>query len=384
MRSRKPFNTSSTIILFAAVALIGLTIWAGLAEIEQLSRAGGQVIPAGRVQIIQSTDGGVITEILVREGDKVRKGQKLITLDRVKLTAAVDESRAKVAALKTIRSRLEAELFEKPLTFSADVRSYGDFMANQQQLYAKRRKAYLEEIAAQEKMADLIKQELSMNRPLLAQGDVSRSDILRLERAVADAENQIVARRNKYLQDLQTEYAKVEEDLVSAEQTLTQRTSAQRDTELFAPTAGIIKNVRLTTVGGVLRPGDEALQIVPTDEELIVEAKVSPADIAHVRLGQRASVKFDTYDSGIYGSADGEVIYISPDTLNEQRQNGEQVYYRVHIKTDISTMRPRNGEMIAIQPGMTATTEIITGHNTVLRYLTKPILKTISMSMGER
>ena len=121
-----------------------------------------------------------------------------------------------------------------------------------------------------------------------------------------------------------------------------------------------------------------------TGEELIVEAKVSPADIAYVRLGQSASVKFDAYDSSIFGSADGRVSYISPDTLSEQSPSGERVYYRVHIRTDTSTMRPRAGESITIQPGMTATTEILTGHNTILRYLLKPIIKTVDQSFGER
>lgn len=174
------------------------------------------------------------------------------------------------------------------------------------------------------------------------------------------------------------------EELVTAEQTLKQRAAALADTELEAPTDGIVKNVRLTTIGGVLRPSDEVLQIVPTGEELIVEAKVSPADIAYVRLGQLASVKFDAYDSSVFGSANGVVRYISPDTLTEQKPNSDQVYYRVHIRVDTKSMRSRAGDKIEIQPGMTATVEIITGSNTVLKYLFKPILKTLDQSFGER
>jgi adhesin transport system membrane fusion protein len=126
------------------------------------------------------------------------------------------------------------------------------------------------------------------------------------------------------------------------------------------------------------------LQIVPTGEELIVEAKVSPADIAYVRVGQSASIKFDAYDSSIFGSADGRVSYISPDTLAEQKASGEQVFYRVHIRVDTRSMRARKGDKIEIQPGMTATTEILTGRNTVLKYLFKPIIKTLDQSFGER
>ena len=377
-------SSSRQVILLTALALGGGIVWAGFAEIDQVSRAQGQVIPAGRVQVVQSADGGVIQAINVKEGDRVRKGQILVTLDRVRLEAGVDEGRAKVASLKTVKARLEAELFDKPLVFPADVRDFPDFMSNQRQLLNKRRAAQSQDIAALNRMLRLVRQELSMNQPLLQYGDVSRSEVLRLERSVADIEGQIAARQNKYLQDLQAEYAKVDEELVTAEQLLTQRTAALADTELEAPADGIVKNVRFTTVGAVLRPSDEVLEIVPTADELIVEAKVSPADIAYVRLGQSASVKFDTFDPSIFGSAEGRVGYISPDTLVEPRPTGENVYYRVHIRVDTRSMRSRPGQAIEIQPGMTATTEILTGRNTVLNYLLKPIVRTLDQSFSER
>jgi adhesin transport system membrane fusion protein len=384
MKSENTHQMHRSIIVLTALALLGFLAWAAWAEIDQVSRATGQIIPAGRVQVIQSTDGGVIGEIRVREGDKVRKGQILVVLDRVKIAAAVAESRAKVASMKTVKSRIEAELFDRPLIFTEDVRDFPEFMANQRQLYQKRRQAQTADIGALRKMLGLVRKELDMNQPLLANGDVSRSEVMRLERTVAEVEGQIVNRQNKYLQDLQAEYAKVEEELVTAEQNLTQRLSSLEDTELEAPTDGIVKNIRLTTIGGVLRPGDEVLQIVPTGEKLIIEAKVSPTDIAYVRIGQAATVKFDAYDSSIYGSAQGKVIYISPDTLTEQKSQGDQVYYRVHVSVDTGMLRPRPNEKIEIQPGMTATVEIKTGRNTVLNFLLKPITKTVSDSFGER
>jgi adhesin transport system membrane fusion protein len=384
MFDRFRMNSSRKVIFLTATTFFGLVIWAGFAKIDQVSRAGGQVIPSGRVQVLQSTDGGVIETINVKEGDRVRKGQILVTLDRVRLAAAVDEGKAKVASLKSVKARIEAELFDKALVFPDELKEFPDFVANQRQLYAKRRAAHTQDIAALNRMLRLVKQELTMNQPLLKYGDVSRSEYLRIERSVADIESQIVNRQNKYLQDLQAEYAKVEEELVTAEKTLTQRVAALDDTEIEAPTDGIVKNVRLTTIGGVLRPSDEVLQIVPTGEELIIEAKVSPADIAYVRVGQIASVKFDAYDSSIFGSAAGRVSYISPDTLIEQKTSGEQIYYRVHIRVNINTMRPRSGEKIEIQPGMTATTEILTGQNTILKFLLKPIIKTVDQSFGER
>lgn len=384
MRLPKIFQRSSMVINVTAVALIGLLIWAGWAEIDQVSRAMGQVIPAGRVQVIQSADGGVIGEILVREGDRVRRGQKLVVLDPVRIQAAVEESRAKVASYRTVKSRIEAELFNRPLAFTDDVQAFPEFVANQRQLYSRRRTAQAEDIGTLRNMQAIARRELEMNMPLLEFGDVSRSEIMRLQRSVADIEGQIANRQNKYLQDLQAEYSRTEEELVVAEQTLKQRVAALDAAILFAPTDGVVKNVRFTTIGAVLRPGDEVLQIVPTGDKLIIEAKVSPVDIAYLRVGQNASVKFDAYDSSIYGSANGRVTYISPDTLTEQKPSGEQIFYRVNVTADARSLRPRVGERIEIQPGMTAIVEIKTGKNTVLGYLLKPISKTFGDSMGER
>jgi adhesin transport system membrane fusion protein len=252
-------------------------------------------------------------------------------------------------------------------------------------LYNKRRQALQDQLSSLRQMLGLMKQELDMNMPLLEKGDVARTDVLRLQRGVNDIEAQIVNVRNKYLQDLQAEYTKTEEDLVTAREILAQRSDALRDTKIRAPVNGVVKNIRLTTVGGVLRPSDEVMSIVPTGEELILECKMSPKDIAFIRRGQTASVKFDTYDSSIYGSAVGKVDYISPDTLSEETPNGPLTYYRVHIKVDTRKMKPHlPGEKIEISPGMTAIAEIQTGKNTVWKYLTKPINKTFGEAMTER
>lgn len=377
----------SRIILLSAAALAGLIGWASFADIDQISRAPGQVIPAGRVQIVQSNDGGIIQEIRAREGDSVRKGDVLVVLDRVRMQAAVDEARAQVAGLQSQKSRIEAELFNRPLAFPVIVNDFPEFAANERELYARRRAAHTQDIASLKRMLGLVRSELNMNRPLLANGDVSRAEVLRLERSVADIESQITSQENKYLADLQTQYSDIDQKLASASQILKQRESSLQQTVLTAPVNGVIKNVRLTTIGGVLRPGDEVLELVPTGENLIVEARVSPRDIAYVRKGQIANVRFDAYDSSIFGTAKGKVTYVSPDTISERRETGggpDQIYYRVHISADTSTMHGRADERIAIQPGMTATAEIVTGHNTVMNFILKPISKTLSGSFGER
>jgi len=387
MSLSKP-RPAAMIVLLTAALVIGFIAWALWARLDQITRAPGQVIPSGRVQIIQSQNGGEITRILVREGDKVKRGQLLITLNPIQMTAGVDEARARVAALKTTRARVEAELFGKPLRFPADTLAFPEFVANERLLYAKRRGSLADQMGALGRMESLSNQELALNYPLVKSGDVSRSEVLRMERAVSEIGGQRVNIQNKYIQDLQTEYTKVNEELVSAEQQLVQRGEVLNATELTSPVDGIVKNVRLTTVGGVLRAGDEAMQIVPTGDALLVEAKVPPADIAFIRSGQTASVRFDAYDSSIYGVAEGTVTFISPDTISEPASTpGGQgtVYYRVHLTVRTQPMRvPNPGDRIELQPGMTATAEIKTGEHTVFRYLTKPLLKTVGESMGER
>lgn len=372
------------IYLIGAVLALGI-IWAIYSDLDQVTRAPGQVIPSGHVQVVQSIDGGTISEILIKEGDVVAAGQPLVRLDKVRIQAAVDEAEGKVASLRTTMVRINAELFGKGLIFPESVKKFPDLMADQLSLYQKRRQALNDQVLSLKSMLGLNQQELEMNLPLLKQGDVSRSDVLRIERSVSDLNAQIVNVRNKYISDLQAEYTKTDEDLVAAQEILDQRKDALHDTEIRAPVHGVVKNVHLTTIGGVLKPGDEVLTIVPTDEELIVEARVSPSDIANIKAGEKASVKFDAYDSSVYGSANGQVTYVSPDTIADVQPSGTTSFYRVRIRVDTSPMKPHYAnEKVAIQPGMTAVAEILTGHNTVFRYLAKPISKTFSEALHEK
>ena len=379
-------NAARWVLYISLLFIAALFVWGNWARIDQVSRAPGAVIPSDRLQIVQSADGGVVKEILVKAGDKVTRGQLLVRLDRVKIVAAVEESRAKEAAGRAQLARLNAELYDKPLEFPSSLNNYPELRTNQRMLYEKRRAALQGELKTLSDLYQLASEELKMNEPLLKSGDVSRAEVLRLQRQVADLGGQMEAKRARYLQDLQTEIARTQEELNAVEQNRRQREDQLAYTDLAAPTDGIVKNVRLTTIGAVLHPGDEMLQIVPTDDELIVEAKVRPADIGFIRVGQSASVKFDAYDYSIYGSASGKVNYISPDTLSDPgERGGEQSYYRVHLQVDASQMRPRGaGEKIELQPGMVATVEIKTGDSTVLHYLLKPIVKTLNESMGER
>ena len=228
----------------------------------------------------------------------------------------------------------------------------------------------------------LVLKELDMTRPLLKTGDVSMTDVLRLERQVTDIQAQITNRRNKYFQDAQAEMSKAQEDLESAEQIMSQRRDQINQTELKAPLHGVVKNVRVTTLGGVLCPGDKVMQIVPLEEDLVVEAKVSPVDIAFIKPGLEATIKIDAYDYSIYGTLSGKLIFISPDTLSENLnlQQGEQPYYRVRFQTNGRKFTGSAEKELDIQSGMTSMVEIKTGSDTVLQFLIKPVFKTLSQA----
>lgn len=381
----KVVDGSSRILIWASLfAIVGFLGWASWAELDQITRANGQVIASSRNQVIQSLDGGVMDELLVREGTVVKRGQMLFRFDKTKTQAAYLESAAKAAALKATVARLNAEVFGGNPKFPPELQDYPEFLNNQQVLFTKRQSAINEEISALRQALLLVKSELEMNLPLLKTGDVSRAEVLKLQRQVADIQGQITNRHNKYLQDSQTDLAKAQEDLAGVMQILAQRKEQLDSTEARSPMDGVVRSVRLTTRGGVARPGEEIMQIVPIDDDLIIEAKVKPADIAFIKPGLPATVKLDAYDYSIYGTLKGEVIYISADTLNEEVRGNDQPYYRVQIKTKGRNLTSREKDRIDIQPGMTAMAEIKTGSNTVLRYLTKPITKTLSESLGER
>lgn len=384
MKTDQTAGTSRVLVWGSTLAIAGFLIWANWAELDQITRASGQVIASSRNQVIQAPDGGVLAALPVREGAEVRRGELLVRFDKTRTEAGYLESAAKAAALQATVARLNAEIFGGVPGFPPELAKYPEFRTTQLALFNMRQAAVSEEIGALEQSRTLIKAELDMNLPLLKTGDVSRAEILKLQRQAADIQGQITNRRNKYLQDTQTDLAKAQEDLAGVLQILAQRKEQLDYTEIRSPMDGVVRNVRLTTLGGVAKPGEEIMQIVPLNDDMIIEAKVKPADIAFIRPGLPASVKFDAYDYTLYGALDGEVIYISADTLNEEVRGNDQAYYRVQIKTRARNLASQRNQRIDIQPGMTATVEIMTGKNTVLRYLTKPITKTISESLGER
>lgn len=367
----------------AIVSLVALTVWAALAKIDQVTHATAQIIAVAKTQLVQSPDAGIVTRLHVREGDSVKAGQLLVTLEKERVLAAVNDSQAKVAALKITLARLRAEAYGRPLVFDPAWRAYPEYISNQTDLYNKRHMAIDDDVASLRKMLAYAEQELRMNMALESTGDVARGEILRMQRAVADLEAQITNKRNRYFQDVQAEMAKAQEELSTQGEQLRDRSQMLDHAELMAPTDGIVKNIKVTTAGAVIRPGDVIMEILPVGGELVAEAKISPADVGFIKLGQSASVKLDAFDSSIFGAMRGQVSYISADTIVEDTPKGPQPYYRATIRLQ-GTEFKGGGTQIQVRPGMTASVDIKALERTVLSYLTKPVTKTFSQSLGER
>ncbi|NBP46100.1 MAG: HlyD family type I secretion periplasmic adaptor subunit [Betaproteobacteria bacterium] len=375
----------SRVVLLLSIGIFALfVLWAYFAELDRITRGVGQVISSSRSQVVQSYDGGVLERLLIKPGQMVKKGQLLAVLDPTRSEANYEETRAKVMSLKAQIARLNAEMLDKPLVFSKEVKGMPLMVTAQTELYQKRRKALREDIESLNRSLDLAQQELKMNEPLLAAGDTSLADVLRLRRQVAELQAQITTRRNKYFQDTQAELTQAESELASITQTMKARRDALDRTELRAPMAGLVKSIRITTVGATLKPGEEILELVPAEDDLIVEVRIRPQDVGYLRPGLPVTVKIDAYDYTIYGTLSGTLDYLSPDTLNEELKPNEQPYYRAQVKIVTRQFSARPNEAIELQPGMTATAEIKTGSNTVLKYLTKPVIKTFSEAMRER
>lgn len=366
--------------------LVLFFLWASFFKIDQVVHAQGQVVASSHTQIVQAADGGVLVEMKVQEGAEVKAGEIIAVLEKERALASYSESQGKVMALRMNVARLQAEVTDKPLVFDDTIqKNYPTLYETQMNLYKQRTKAIDDQLVVLKDNVNLAQQELAMNQPLEKMGDISKADILRLKRTVNEARNQYASTKNKYLQDASAELNKAQEDLNSQEQTLADREQLLEHTDIVAPATGIVKSIKVTTLGGVVRQGDEILQILPTESDLVVEAKLKPADMANIKVGEPTKVKLDAYDYAIFGTMSGTVTYVSADTLQEDTKNGPMTYYRVKVAiTEKDFKKSQRVNDIEVRPGMTATVDIQTGKRSVLSYLVKPLTKTFNEAFGER
>lgn len=373
-----------SILSYLGLFLLIFLIWSVFFDLDQTVRASGSVIASSRTQVIQALDGGMLSDLKVHEGEVVKVGDVLAVLEPTRAQAGFQESQGRVAALTAALTRARAQLLGKMPQFSEEISSYPEFIKAQTALYQQREKGLKEVLSPLKESLGMAQEELLMNEDLYKMGDISRMEVLRAKRQVSELQSRISQIKNQQAQETAIEVAKLEEDLMSSRYKLAERKDVFDNTRLVSPVDGVVKALKITTVGGVLRAGDEIMQISPVSDSMVIEAKITPADVGQLQLGLPASVKIDAYDYGIYGALEGNLIYVSPDVLVEQGPSGQALtYYRAHVRLNEKQSNPK-ASLIAVKLGMTGIVDIQTGSRSVFRYLTKPIFKSFSGALNER
>lgn len=402
------------------VILLVFLIWASLATVDEVTRGTGKVIPSRQVQVIQAVDGGIVSEILVREGQMVEAGQTLFRIDETRFVSSLRENRVQYLALLAKAARLRALAENTPLVLPPEVVSEDPSLVEEErsmfeakrneleaqisiarQQLAQRRQELVEIRARQEQAAQsyqLTSKELEMTRPLAASGAVSDVDLLRLERdvgryrgerdqaaaqaarlqsAISEATRKIEELEIVFRNQMRNELTEAQAKLNSLSEGSTALSDRVQHANVRSPLKGTVKRLLVTTVGGVLQPGSEIAEIVPTEDALLLEAKILPKDIAFLRPGQKAMVRFTAYDFAIYGGLEAEIEHIAADTITDEEGNA---FYLVRVKTYESSL----GNAMPIIPGMVAEVDIMTGKKSILAYLLKPVTRAKTYALTER
>ncbi|MBF8777722.1 HlyD family type I secretion periplasmic adaptor subunit [Pseudomonas fulva] len=360
------------LITLCAVMLAAFLAWAAWFEVTEVSTGTGKVIPSSREQVIQSFEGGIVAQMSVAEGDLVERGQVLAQLDPTKTSSSVGESEAKYRAAKASQARLQAEVTGKPLKFPASLRESPELIEAETALYTTRRRGLEQTLAGIEDSLRLVRSELKITENLAKMGASSRVEVIRLNRQRSELELKATEARSEYLVRAREELAKASAEADSLSEVIRGRSDSLTRLTLRSPVRGIVKDIEVNTLGGVVQPGGQVMKIVPMDERLLIETRIAPRDIAFIHPDQAAKVKISAYDYSVYGGLDGKVVGISPDTLQDEVKP-EIYYYRVFIRTEQDSLQNKAGKQFAIVPGMIATVDIRTGEKTVLDYLIKPL-----------
>lgn len=369
-----PLPKASLFIWIICIGLAVLLLWAGLFKLEEVSTGTGKVVPSSKEQVVQSLEGGILTTLNVREGEIVNRGQVLAQLDPTRFASNVGESESLLVSSLATSARLRAEVNGTPLVFPEEVLKEPKLVQQETALYNSRRANLEESLAGLRQALVLVEQELRMTEPLVAKGAASEVEVLRLKREANDLRNQMNDIRNQYYVKAREELSKSSTDVQTQQQVVRGKSDTLNRTVFKSPVRGVVKEIDVMTIGGVVPQNGKLMTIVPLDEQLLIEARISPRDIAFIRPDQEALVKITAYDYSIYGGLKGKVTVISPDTIRDEVKQ-DQFYYRVYIRTDTDKLTNKSGQQFSITPGMVATVDIKTGSKTVLDYLIKPFNK---------
>ena len=359
----------TTAVVFSFVA------WAAFAEIDEVAVGQGKVTPSSKGQLVQSLEGGILLELMVREGSIVEANQTIATLDPVLARATVEETDARIKALTATSSRLLAETRGDPqLIFTSELDARPDLTQRERSLFEARRASLIERTTSVQKMLVLAQQELNITEPLLKNGAASDVEVIRLKQKVLELSGKLDQFKSEFSVAAKEELSKVMTELEPLRKTWDGRVDKLKRTTLVSPMRGVVKDIATSTIGGVVQPGGVLMEIIPLEDQLLIEANLSPRDIAFIRPGQQAVVKLTAYDPAIYGTLPAELERVSPDTIEDKTHRG-QFNYRIYVRTQNAYLETKDGKRHPIIPGMIATTEIRTGRKTIMDYLIKPLNK---------
>lgn len=368
-------SRSNQVVWLSAVFLLAFFAWAWYFEIDEVSSGTGQVIPTSREQRIQSLEGGILAELRVREGQIVEKGEVLARLDPTRGESNVEETAARYRAALAASARLQAEIKGSDTPdFPDELKTHPQLLATETALLRSRRSALAETTSGLNQALGLVRKELDITRSLLSSGAASNVELIRLERQRAELDLKIGEARAAYMLRAREELAKAEAEVKSLQSVVRGRADTLDRMTLTSPVRGIIKALDVTTIGGVVPPNGSIMTLVPMDDQLLIETRISPRDIAFIHPGQDALVKVTAYDYAIYGGLKGKVVTIAPDTVRDEVKR-EVLYYPVMVRTESDALVNKAGHRFPIVPGMVASADIRTGQKTIWEYITKPFNK---------
>lgn len=369
--SSAPLRHALTLMWVIGGLLLAGIIWAMFADLDEVATGEAKVVPSSREQVIQSLEGGIVAEMRVKEDQIVEAGEVLAQLDPTQAGSTVEESAAKYRAALAASARLRAEVSNSPLRFSAELDGFPELKAEEVRLYEARRRSLSSSTSLIDEALVLLRREVEIGESLIDVGAASNVEVLRLKRQQAELELRKADVQSQYMVESREALAKVDEQVEALAPVVRGRNDTLSRLTVRSPVRGVVRNVEVSTVGGVVPPNGKIMDIIPLDDRLLVEARISPRDIAFIHPGQRATVKVTAYDYAIYGGLIGKVVSISPDTIRDE-VNREVVYYRAYIRTDADALVNKAGKKFPITPGMVATVDVHTGSKTVMQYLMKP------------
>ena len=377
-REREPAHAASWAVYLMLAALVAAVAWAALARVDMITRGESRVIPVGREQVIASLEGGILRELKVREGEAVVAGQPLALLDPTRVEAQQNEGRLKRLAMLATVARLQAEATGRPLVFAQALGPLPQVTQSETDSFNARKHALNEAVASNLSNQRLLERELAMASGLAAKGLMSEVEVMRLRRQVNDLNLATQERINRFRQDASAELVRVQTELTMLGEQQVVRDDILKRTVLTSPVRGLVKNIRMNTLGGVVSAGAPVMEIVPVDDQVLVELRISPSDIGFIKVGQPVEIKLSAYDYTVYGSLHGLVDTVSPDALgdpnNPSPAGGNATWYRALVRADAATLKA-GGKPLTVLPGMTGTAEIRTGRRSVLSFLLRPMMK---------